>query len=407
MGKDVEDTKQSSDSNNGDSQVADRSIAETASPSPLQDFASKEVWNKDSSGFRQMQSQGSAELAKQLPEVSNMLNNFQLSDNGKAAGAKGENGSLRSGAGGASALPKENGEDNEKKESGPKGETGAKGALGAGGENGGVRGLSNSEAKVAKLNDEQAKGNEQNLEKKEAGKGESVIDKGGSKITLDAKGEINKVETPNGVVVEKDGKGWKTNNEPVDNVSFDKQGNVQIDWAKTKDGVSETTTLRPSGLESSFNPPKQMGNQKIKSMEINPRKDGTWDTIARTEDNKVLKDQLDVNGQRTNKNEKIEALTKLPPEQLDKAAAEVARLIDKNGGKFGNAHDKNYFSEADKAFTRNKSLDFEDKVNDALKAQNSPYRVSNNGLRNSSNDDFSISVKGGRATDLLSLPKVR
>jgi hypothetical protein len=216
------------------------------------------------------------------------------------------------------------------------------------------------------------------------------------------------VTTPNGVEIQKDGNGWKSNNEAVDNVSFDKQGNVQIDWAVNKDGVTETTTIRQSGLESVYNPPQKISEKtSIRSQELNPTKDGGYETIARTDTNRVIKGELDAKGQPTGKKETIDSLSQATPDQMDKVAAEVARQIDKNGGKFGNAYDKNYFSEAAKAHQKNqKGLEFfEDKVNQALKDRNSPYQVSNFSTRSSQTDDYTIAKRGERSSDTLRLPR--
>lgn len=385
MSKDGEDIKPA-DSNAGDSTAGDRAVAEPSSTG-LQDFAAKEVWNKDANNLRQG-SGAASELAKQMPEVNNMLNNFQLTDDKGSAKNAQKNADDFSSPKDAPA----NAGQNPASEKEPRNEDAQ------------TRGLKkNSLAASESENKAESTTENANSEKKE-----SVVEKGGSKISHDANGEITKVSTPNGIEIQKDGNGWKSNNGAVDNVSADKQGNVQIDWAVNKDGVTETTTIRQSGLESVYNPPQKLSEKtSIRSQELNPTKDGGYETIARTDTNRVIKGELDAKGQLTGKKETIDSLSQATPEQMDKVVAEVARQIDKNGGKFGNAYDKNYFAEAAKAYQKNqKGLEFfDDKVNQALKDRNSPYQVNNFSTRSSQTDDYTVGKKGAGSSDMIRLPR--
>lgn len=388
-----ENIKPTSEASAADSSAADRSLSTQGVSDSLQDFAAKEVWSKDArskEGGFQERGLNSPAGKQASADAGSMLNDFQLTDNSQNQNK----------VGGSDKSEKDAGQKADKSVSGKaeKSEkTDAPGSVDKSDKTG--KSQNSDKSYQTEASDKTASENK-----------ESVVERGGSKISLDSKGEISKVETPNGISIEKDGNGWKSNNGAVDNVSRDAQGNVQIDWAVNKNGVTETTTIRPSGLESVYNPPQKSGNTELRSEELNPKAGGGFEVIAKTSDNKVIKGELDANGQLTGKNEKIDRLSDVStPEQLDKVAGELARIIDKNGGKFGNAYDKNYFSQAEKAFQRNgKSLEFEDKVSDALKSRNSQFHLSEFSTRRSETQDFSIGQKGKAGVlDRLSLPKGR
>lgn len=382
-----ENIKPTPEASAADSNAGDRSLSTQGASDSLQDFASKEVWSKDArSRDGGSQERGiNAPAGKQSADAGSMLNDFQLTDNSQNQNNKNP---------GSENAEKNLGQKpgkSEKQDASGKAENFDK---------------SDKSAKSDQLQNSDRAEKTEASDKTVSEKKENVVDRGGSKISLDSKGDISKVETPNGITIEKDGDGWKSNNGAVDKVSRDAQGNVQIDWAVNKNGVTETTTIRPSGLESVYNPPQKVGNMELRSEELNPKAGGGYEAIAKTNDNRVIKGELDSKGQLTGNNEKIDRLSDVStPEQLDKVAGEVARLIDKNGGKFGNAYDKNYFSEASKAFLRNKNIGFEDKVSDALKSRNSPYFLDNFSSRSSSTNDYSIGQKGKPFSDRLSLPK--
>ena len=316
-----ENIKPASDASAADSSAADRSLSTQGVSDSLQDFAAKEVWSKDTrskEGGSQERGLNSPAGKQSSADAGSMLNDFQLTDNSQNQNK----------AGGSNKSEKDAGQKEDKSD---KTSTTIK--------TGDLSGKSGNSDKTG--NSEQLQNSERSektdpSDKNASEKKESVVERGGSKISLDSKGEISKVETPNGISIEKDGNGWKSNNGAVDNVSRDAQGNVQIDWAVNKNGVTETTTIRPSGLESVYNPPQKSGNTELRSEELNPKAGGGFEVIAKTNDNKVIKGELDANGQLTGKNEKIDRLSDVStPEQLDKVAGELARMIDKNGGKFG------------------------------------------------------------------------
>jgi hypothetical protein len=195
---------------------------------------------------------------------------------------------------------------------------------------------------------------------------------GGAEVSF-KDGKVEKITLPLGIAIEYDGKDGKyrsSEKSPIDKVSFDKEKNeITIEWAK-KNGVKETSYVRPTGFESVYDPPsKVLDIDNIRSVEFNSKNE----MRVRTKDGKIyIADITSKPGESLNAKAKevVDPPEKIKEKDLSKLAREVAYLVSKNAGQgFGHEHDKDYIEQAYRRARKTGALKFEEEINKLLEKE--------------------------------------
>lgn len=177
---------------------------------------------------------------------------------------------------------------------------------------------------------------------------------------------------------------------------------IEINW-EPKNGVTETTKLTRTGMESTYDKPStKLGVENVTSIEMTKDANGKDVLNVRKDSGEVIRMAKDAESGRFKQTEKLPAPADMTKEDLAKGAQEMARLIAKNGGSsFGDAGDQKYFKDMQEQYQKlKKSFDFEDDVNKALgpnaKVDFREHSIRNGELSFSLNDK-----KTGRGTDQI------